>query len=424
MYLSKERWVIGPNPAFLFLLCFLYIYVPGLQLSDSEIAYYYGENILFQAKMLTLVALVVYLLMLSVFYRIVTPIKIIRDFSLRSEELQRVAKILVLSGFLAIAYEIFFEVGFGAFFSNSRGVAIGIEVSGYLRVVQALLIPGLTLYYFLFFRNKVNDHRFLLLVLATIIALLFYFYLGSRSRVIAIFLAVYIGYYFGFGKSPSPLKLFLAFVVLFVMVSFIAENRQNFVNFQVAWGERSFFEALYDSILSSGPLAFARSSELGLTLEVLKFVPDFHGYNYGYEFLQFFTHAIPSSIWEDKPYPRSETWSDLHILAGTSNWWVMNVSKPFVAGPAPGFLASWWYIGGLLGVFVGIAVHSLIFVKITKTLKLATSTTKGGGILLLPFVAIGFSDAVSHPFVWIYSAPLIFISLFVALLITRLRVIR
>lgn len=302
-----------------------------------------------------------------------------------------------------------------AWAATPRGGENWEELSGYVTQLSSMLIVGLSLLLL-----HVEMHRrslFMKVVAWSLIGLLFLFflYLGSRSRIIAVLLVALMAWSLPRRRNPSFLLLVPLGLVLFVLVSFQAEYRMHFRNFSFNLHEIDFTEVpsrILPRYISGddSQKTFTLGTSFSMTAAVVDLVPKEIPFAMGGEFLQLVTHAIPRAIWPEKRYPRGELWSEVHLRAGTSNWWVTHISKPYLAGPAPGYIASWYYNGSVFGLFVG-GVITGVFFRFVRGFYERGRANESYIVLYTVLAPVGFGEAVGHPFNWVYTMTLVLIPL-------------
>jgi hypothetical protein len=312
--------------------------------------------------------------------------------------------------------------GLSAWAAVSRGGADWENLSGYATALASLLAVGVSL---LVLHVEMHRRRAWLRILAWLLLallLLFFLYLGTRSRTIATVLVALMAWSLPRRRNPSLAILAPLFLVLLVVTSFQAQYRGHFRNFSFNFHEINWREVpgnVLPRFLTGEPSnKTLLGSEFSMTAAVVKFVPDEVPYALGVEFLQFFTHSIPRAWWPDKRYPKNESWTPIHLKAGTSRHWVDYVKVPFVGGPAPGHIASWYYNGGVVGLMIGGLLVG-VFLKAIRGLYDRAQQNQSYLVIYFVTTPIGFGSAVSHPFDWVYTAPLILLPLGILLYVSR-----
>lgn len=334
-----------------------------------------------------------------------------------------VSMMLTALGLIGWYMQIMTAGSFAAWAAVPRGGEDWEKLSGYVTLMASFLAIGISI---LVLHVEMHRRRLLLKLLAWVLLLLlllFFVYLGSRSRTIATVVVALMAWSLPRRKNPSIIVIAPLFMALYLLTSFQAEYRGYFKNFsfnldQIDWSEvpvralPSFLTGMKSE--SNGNMG----SEFGLTAAVVSLVPEKLDYNYGYEFLQIVTNGIPRSVWPEKPYPRGEAWSDIHLLAGTSSHWVDFIHKPYLAGPSPGYIASWLYIGGAVGLLVG-GLLTGVFLRTLRGVYDRSQDNEGFLVLYLVLAPIGFGEATGHPFSWIYALPLLLLPLLLGLYLIK-----
>jgi hypothetical protein len=311
----------------------------------------------------------------------------------------------------------------------ARGGQKYAEESGYVNFMASLLLSGASL---LVVHVELHRRNFILKCLGwgmLVFLLIFFLYLGSRSRVIACVGVAFMAWAVPRRRNPSLLIAVPVFLMLNVVVNFQANYRNYFTNFsfnfdQIDWSQVP--ENVLPRFLTGATgrtRVASRASEFGMTVAVAWLVPDTVPYTYGREFLQLFTQPIPRALWPDKSYPRGEAWSDIHQIAGTSSYWTPDIAKPYLAGPSPGYIASWVYNGGIVGLLIGGLLTGGWF-RFVRTIYERSSNCEGFLIIYIILAPTGFGEPTTHPFIWLYSLPLLLAPLTIVLLLMRYREFR
>lgn len=308
---------------------------------------------------------------------------------------------------------------FAAWAAVPRGGEDWANLSGYVTVMAGLLTVGVSL---LVLHVELHRRGPVLRVVAWILLgllLLFFLYLGTRSRTIGTVVVGLMAWSLPRRRNPSLIVMSVLFFCLLIVTNFQAEYRGHFRNLSFNLHEIDWSEVpsrVLPRILTGAASSKTASpgSELGMTVAVAQLVPDRIPYALGYEFVQIFTQPVPRALWPGKRYPRGEAWSEVHRMAGTSGWWVDYVEKPFLAGPSPGYIASWYYNGGMLGLLIG-GLLTGVFLRLLRGIYDRSKNNSGFLVTYLMLAPIGFGEATGHPFSWIYSLPLILIPLIIAL---------
>jgi len=333
---------------------------------------------------------------------------------------------LICVGLFGWYMQIMTAGSFAAWAAVPRGGEDWAQLSGYVTLMANFLTVGISIFVL---HVEMHKRRIFLKFLAwslLLLLLLFFLYLGSRSRTIATIVIGLMAWSLPRRKSPSFIFLLPLFLGLYLVTAFQAEYRGNFKNLSFNLDQIEFSEVpskIFPSFLTGdeSQKSVSPGSEFGMTAAVIQVVPEQVPYNFGYEFLQLFTHPIPRSVWPNKPFPRGEVWSDIHAVAGTSTYWVEFVARPFLAGPSPGYIASWLYIGGLIGLLVGGIITGALL-RMLRGIYDRSSANEGFVVLYMVLAPIGFGEATGHPFSWIYALPLILIPILIILRIVKRRI--
>ena len=335
------------------------------------------------------------------------------------------ALVLIAAGLLG--WKLTFDTagGFSAWAAVSRGGADWEKLSGYTTALASLLAVGISLFVFQVELYRKRGLTRMLAWLALSLLLLFFLYLGTRSRTILVVLVALMAWSLPRRRNPSMTLLVPLFLTLLVVTSFQAQYRGHFrglsFNFDaIDWSEVP--QNVLPRVFTGKPTSElpGRGSEFDMTAAVVKLVPEQVPYALGVEFLQFFTHPIPRALWPDKRYPRSESWTPIHLRAGTSSYWVTHVAVPFIGGPSPAFVASWYYNGGPFGLVIGGLIVGILF-RAIRGIYDRSLTNQSDLVIYLLLAPLGFREATSHPFDWIYTLPLVLVPLAFLLYLSRAR---
>lgn len=412
---KRKRFFVF-DPLIFFWVGVIVIYVlEGISNYDFYVTYY-GESVVLDVLLWIWVGII----FLQLGYRLKWGSKLadrlpVPPRRLRPDRFLAFSLSLIAIGLVGWWLQIMTAGSVAAWGAVARGGENWEELSGYVTLMAGLLTIGVSLFVLHVELHRRSPALRLLAWSMLALQLLFFLYLGSRSRTISIVLIALMAWSLPRRKNPSILLMSTLFVGLFLVTSFQAEYRGHFKNFsfnldEISWDEVPSkilpkFITGYQSLKS-----VSLGSEFGLTSAVVQLVPDRIPYAYGYEFLQIITNVIPRSLFPEKPYPRGESWSEIHMVAGTSSWWVEHVHKPFIAGPSPGYIASWYYNGGVVGLILG-GMATGVFLRLIRGIYDRSKNNESFLIIYLVMVPIGFGEATGHPFSWVYSLPIIFVPL-------------
>jgi hypothetical protein len=313
--------------------------------------------------------------------------------------------------------------GLAGWASVPRGNVDWEAMSGYVATLADLLNVGVFL--FLIYAEW-NRSRLVTRVLAWVLLgllLLFFLYLGTRSRTILVVLVALMAWSMPRRRSPSLLVLVPLFCCLFVVVKFQEQYREHFRDLSFNFQELEWDEVPQNVLPrfifgDHTPSNATRGSEFSITAAVVDLVPDAVPYAHGVEFLQVFTQAIPRELWPGKRYPKNESWTPIYQITAASDYWVDYVAVPFIAGPAPGFVASWYYNAGALGLAIGGLLVGVLM-RVIRGMYDRTGRNESYFIIYFLVGPLGFGEAVGHPFGFIYTLPLLLVPLVVMLSFIR-----
>jgi hypothetical protein len=252
-----------------------------------------------------------------------------------------------------------------------------------------------------------------------------FLYLGTRSRLTWVTLAMMAAFFLPRRKTP-PLWLGGAvFAALILLTSFQAHYRAQFVNLSFNLTEEQK-EEVWDRILPSFLLPEAKqqerilsvSSELNCAMTAIKLVPGEVPYNYGYGWLELFTRWIPRAVWPSKRYPHLESMQGLLSEGGLSDH--RDERTGLLGGPAFSIVGHWYNAGGILGLALGGWLAGFI-VRIVRTLYDRSAQNQSFLLLYPPLMLVGFLDACGTPFYWAFYVPFTLAPTVVALWFCRAR---
>lgn len=419
----KHRWFVFDPLSFFWAGVFVIYIIEGIS-SYRDYVFYFGEDIV----QLTLLWIFFGLIFLHFGYYL----KMGKQLAMCAPQLPAVLSpnrlfgvSLILMTMGLLGWKLLFDTagGFFAWVAVPRGGTDWENISGYADSLTGLLLVGISL---LVLHVEMHRRKAWLRILAWLLLallLLFFLYLGTRSRTIASVLVALMAWSLPKRRNPSLITLLPLFLVLLVVTNFQAQYRGHFRNLsfnlhEIDWREvpKSVLPRFMTSeTLSQEPKL---GSEFSMTAAVVRFVPDDVPYALGIEFLQFFTHPIPRAWWPDKRYPKNESWTPIHLKAGTSIYWVDYVKVPYLAGPAPGHVASWYYNGGALGLIIGGLLVG-IFLRAARQLYDRAQENQSYLVIYFIIAPLGFNSAVSHPFDWVYTAPLMLVPVAILLYFSR-----
>lgn len=221
---------------------------------------------------------------------------------------------------------------------------------------------------------------------------LWYVYSGTRSGIITM-AVVYLGAKYGVRRKDPPLVLgVLSLGGVLLLVGFIAVYRTDFYGLQFHSND-TFSEMLTNSLgwrHTGSDYESPNNDEFGMTLAVARYVPVVIRPDYGRQFLEIFTRAIPRHWWPGKIYPDGEAWDRVHRVAGTSQ--SMNAAG-LLAGPSPGFAGKWYYVAEWIGILIGgLLVGVMCRAVHAWTGRMASAV---GAVAATVMANIGFSEALN-----------------------------
>jgi hypothetical protein len=331
------------------------------------------------------------------------------------------AMALVAVGLLGYSQLVATAGTIGAWLSVARGGTDWQAVSGYVAVLADVLPIGVLVLLF-----HAELHRPALLwrcaswVLGALL-LLWFIYLGSRSRTIDTLLLLMMVWYLPRQRNPPVVLCAAAFLGLLLLINLQTQYRQNFTNLSLNLEDLDTENAWQEIAPTwlGGDAArqiklVSRGIDFSAVMAVVALVPEHVDYNYGYALLEFATRPIPRAWWAGKRYPYYEAVTPIMQSAGLSNFWVTYGAVPVLAGPAFTFVGHWYAVGGPLALLIaGLATGA--FFRMLRTLLDRQPWSEGGMIFYSTLPMLGFLEAAATPMFWIFTYPFLWAALLVIL---------
>jgi oligosaccharide repeat unit polymerase len=332
--------------------------------------------------------------------------------------------LLILAGAGGLVYEFTSAGGAQAWASASRGGTDWQQISGYVGALTALLPFGIFLYALSVEARQVKGMRRIAPWLLMILLLVWFAYLGTRSRFIATILSGLMAYYLPRKQNPSIVVCATIFSFLLFFSSFLGIYRERFTDFSFnltdtslgqIWAEVSSTDSNHNQQLIS------RGMEFSSTVAVIENVPKTIDYAYGYPLLEFASRPIPRSLWPSKRYPHYEAFTPIYQHAHLSDHWIEGVTIPILAGPAFTFVGHWFAVGGPIALMIAGILTGGLFRSIKKLYD--NSEVQDGKLpVFAVLTSIGLAEAISTPLFWIFNIPLILIPILAILSFARVRI--
>jgi hypothetical protein len=292
--------------------------------------------------------------------------------------------------------------GWEMLFSRSR-LYISPNTSAYLYQLPDLWILG-TLFMMTWRQQSKSLVRVPVSWVVMAIGLMWYIYIGSRSRFMIMVVYFLIAKYLNQKIQIATPKLLLAALALLPIMGVIGAYRQYFYGGSLHLSVESISVSETVKNGFNGYAAFdpvtgvsKTPTEFLIVAAVAQHVPDDLSYDYGHMLLEVFTRPIPRSLWPGKIYPDAEAWDRFHRVAGTTQY--VN-SAGFLGGPATPFTAKWFYMFGWPGMVIG----GLYTGWLLRFLEQYTNGCVGAIRTLFTgiFFMTGFAE-MNNPFTWIYG---------------------
>jgi hypothetical protein len=342
---------------------------------------------------------------------------------LSAERLTFIACALMGLAFVGYGYLIGTAGGFWEWVAVPRGGTNWTLVNSYVAVLTYFLPLGIALLLF-----RVNFWQ--VPVWATVLVwslqglmTCWHLYMGSRSQVIGSVLTMFAAYYLPRRRNPPAWLMAIAFVVLWLVVSFIGSYRGYFANLSLNLDQMDLEEVeqrVLPEFLGGDAKAqkrdVATGNDFNCVMSVVDLVPNEVDYNYGQCLLEFLTRPIPRALWPDKLYPHYEAFTPIYDRARLSTWVVPSSRRLILAGPAFTFVGHWYAIGGPLALAVAGLLTGAFF-RMIRTIYHRAPASQGDKILYLFLMPIGFGEAVATPLFWVFSIG-VFLAPIVAILFT------
>jgi hypothetical protein len=305
-----------------------------------------------------------------------------------------------------IGYVFWFESagGFSQWVLTPRGGTNWDEVTGYTGLLPTLMPIGI-----LTALIAAAEQPLFLRSAALAMALgqiLWFAYLGTRGQSIMFIVAVTAVVCWWLRKEPPAVLVILGIPVLFLYGVFLGEYRGSFTNLSFNLDATDAENVFLRILPSAENDHHVRGSEFNCVLTTVDLVPDTVPYNYGYPLLEFVTRIIPRKLWPEKRYPFYEAATPLFFLGGLSNHQVPYAHEFILSGPAFSFVGHWYAMGGPLVVIAGGVVTGILLRAIAEFFR---KNPRSGPRLMIYLVLlpIGWGEAKTTPWFWLFSIPLI-----------------
>jgi hypothetical protein len=318
---------------------------------------------------------------------------------------------LILVGLGLVSYYFLFQSagGMWEWLSYGRGGTDYDKVGGYVRELEKLTPVGTYLLLIHVCIHPVSRVKKTLVWIFMALVWTWYLYLGTRSRVIGVLLLAGSAYYVPRRKNPSLLIIVPAFLGLFILTNFQAHYRDSFSNLSFNLDQIDMEEA--KALTLPGFLGGDKEMQhhevspgidFNVAMATVELVPKKVPYNYGWGFLEFVTRIIPKSIWPNKIYPGLESWQGVLREGGLATSVVAD--RDLVMGPAFTFVAFWYYILGPISMVLG-GLYTGILFRTLRTILDRDLHSEGNLVIYNTMLVIGFTEAASTPFEWVFDFP-------------------
>ncbi|MBM4147418.1 MAG: hypothetical protein FJ224_00010 [Lentisphaerae bacterium] len=332
---------------------------------------------------------------------------------------------LIAVGLAGYAYVIASAGGLRQWLSVARGGTDWGSVSSYVAGLINLVPLGVGLFLFRVELGHGKPLERYAMWGAACLVLLWFAYLGSRSRIIEFGIVMLGAFYLPRHRNPPGWLLAAAFVALFILSGFLGAYRENFTNLsfnldQVSWEEAGaeVLPGRIEDARSREGRGVSRGIEFNCVATIVKLVPDRVPYNRGYSLLEFLTRPIPRAIWPDKRYPALEAAYPILKQGRLSTTLVKTSKRPLLMGPSFTFAGHWYAAGGpALLMVAGFLTGCML--KMIAAIYERLPRHEGDTILFAHLVMIGFKEAAATPLVWVFGLNSQVIPLVIALVLCR-----
>jgi hypothetical protein len=328
---------------------------------------------------------------------------------------------LLAAGLLGYSQLIASAGTLGAWLSVARGGTDWQAVSGYVAVLADLLPIGvLVLLFHAELHRPALSRRCVSWVLGVLL-LLWFIYLGSRSRTVATLLLLLMAWYLPRRRNPPLVLCAAAFLGLLLLVNFQTQYRENFTNLSLNLGNLdrgNVWQRIAPAWLGGDAAQqielVDRGVDFSAVMAVVALVPERIDYNYGHALLEFATRPIPRALWAEKRYPYYEAVTPIMQSAGLSGNWVTYGAVPVLTGPALTFVGHWYAVGGPLALLIA-GLTTGVFFRVLRTVLDRRPWSEGGIIFYSTLPMLGFLEAAATPMFWIFTYPFLWAALLVIL---------
>jgi hypothetical protein len=332
---------------------------------------------------------------------------------------------LLILGMVGYLYLFSSAGGFDRWIELGRGGTDYEKISGYIAGLADFLPMGiLTMLLHVEIHGVTRSKRLAVWLLGWLM-LLWFVYLGTRSRTISFSILLLAVYYLPKKMNP-PLWLAVSiFLGLSVLANFQAIYRDKFTNLSINLGQINMEEAYKLSApwflggnSEKQSEGVSRGMEFNCVMTVVDLVPTKVGFNYGYGHLEAFTRIIPRVFWPEKIYPGLESTQGVLREGGLSDASVRNTN--LLMGPALTFVGHWYYVGGAVGLALGGLLTGLLLRLIRHVYERAFPS-EGDVLLYMLLISIGFVEAAATPLSWIVSMPTSILPVILVMYLARFR---
>lgn len=320
------------------------------------------------------------------------------------------AYILIFMGIFGYMFQFASAGGAEKWLEVGRGGTDWDNVSGYMLATADLLPLGILMLLFHAELHPVSKAKRQIIWLLGFGMLLWFLYLGTRSRTISFSLVLLAAYYLPRRRNPPLWHAAFIFLMLFIIVNFQASFRGNFTNLSFNLNQINIEEAYRLSApgflggnLETQAKDISKSIEFNCVMSVVELVPDRVDYNYGYGHLEIFTRIIPRALWPDKIYPSMESGQGVLREGGLTSATVRDTN--LLMGPAFTFAGHWYYVGGAVGLMLG-GLLTGAMLRLIRYIYDRSCGAEGDLILFTILSSVGFGEAAATPLGWIFNIPI------------------
>jgi hypothetical protein len=223
---------------------------------------------------------------------------------------------------------------------------------------------------------------------------LYQVWIGQRSGVIGVGLAMLAAYYIPRKRLPRLAVCAGLFLIIFALVGFIGKfrgelhtgsNFQEMTKFKES-GPSQKAKEIYEGVAYAG-LNEDSIQLVGMYYAYLKVIPSRVGYDFGYEYLRYTVIWIPRLLWPERPDYRAWKAEELKNAAGVNH----------TSGPVATMLGMYYLNFGMVGIIGGCFITGLLLGTLERWRRLYPDNH--GVLLAFVFLhRVGWGWVIIHGF--------------------------